>query len=60
MSDKIKNLRKALFYLQQALREEEYLEDKDLLEALEILSKKYFGDELSEKYLSANKQPKIT
>ena len=60
MIGKIKNLRKALFYLQLALREEEYLEDKDLLQALDILSKKYFNNELSEKYLSGNGQPKIT
>lgn len=35
------NLRKSIFYLQQALREEEYKEDKELLSALDTLANKW-------------------
>jgi len=34
------NLRKAIFYLQQALREPEHKNDKELLEALDTLTNK--------------------
>jgi len=35
---KLSNLRMAIFYLQQALREDDVKDDKDLLEALNIMS----------------------
>ena len=37
---KLSNLRMAIFYLQQALREDDVKDDKDLLEALDIIVKK--------------------
>ena len=37
---KLSNLRMAIFYLQQALREDDVKDDKDLLEALDIMVKK--------------------
>jgi len=36
----LSNLRKAIFYLQQALREPEHEDDKELLEALKLMSNK--------------------
>ena len=37
---KLSNLRMSIFYLQQALREDDVKDDKDLLEALDIMVKK--------------------
>ena len=39
----ISNLRKSIHYLQQAIREEELRNDKDLLKALDIVAKKEIG-----------------
>jgi hypothetical protein len=39
----ISNLRKSIHYLQQAIREEELRNDKDLLKALDIMAKKEIG-----------------
>ena len=35
---KLSNLRMSIFYLQQALREDDVKDDKDLLEALNIMA----------------------
>jgi len=40
----ISNLRKSIHYLQQAIREEELRNDKDLLQALDIMAKKEIGE----------------
>jgi len=42
---KLSNLRMAIFYLQQALREDDVKDDKDLLEALDVMVKKDSGYE---------------
>ena len=45
---KLSNLRMSIFYLQQALREDDVKDEKELLEALNIMSdvdKKIYEDE---------------
>lgn len=44
----ISNLRKSIFYLQQAIRND-YKDDIELLKALDILVKKELGDDNDEK-----------